>query len=177
LGRNPRSFALPLVLAYLSAAPSIGSAAPTVCAHVAALIGEGGADGTGEGALFGQFLAMASRSQGHIDMESSGGSEPISTLEKLRAPNAVLESVRSQSVGTDPEGSSLYWLGNSKIGMVVSTGDLPICDQHILFFDGNSQPPHPISSPPHFSMKGAGCFFGASVFAGAVGMRRFSLAG
>jgi hypothetical protein len=166
---NLRGFAMPLFLAGLTASPSIGIAAPAVCANVAALIEEGGADGAGVGAPFGQFLAMASRSQGYIEMDNSGGSEPISTLEKLHAPKALLDSVRSQRVGTDSEGSSLFWLGNSKIGMVVSTGDLPICEQHILFFDATGQAARLISPPPHFSMKGAGCFFGASVFAGAVG--------
>jgi hypothetical protein len=118
-----------------------------MCDSVAAYMRTGAADGTGTGAPFGQFLAMAEHSGGQIRIDGSGGADLATVIETSRATpalRAAAQQLANVSEGIEPR---VYWFGQSSLGMIFGAGAFPDCKPQLSFFTVSADRAEPVAGP------------------------------
>lgn len=123
-----------IIVAAALASPSCAGAAPNPCIDLAVLIRAGLADGDGKGAPFSQFLAMAARSNGHLQVDNSGGADVEAVFRRALAPPGLVRAVQEQAAKSDGIEPRVFWFGGSGLGMVLSAGAFPACPPYVVFF-------------------------------------------
>ncbi len=129
-----RSVETMFVLAAVLASPCRAGAAPAPCQDLAGLIRAGLADGDGKGALFGQFVAMAARTDGHIQVDNSGGADVDAVFRRAKPTPALVRVVQQSAARSDSMEPRVFWFGRSGLGMVQSAGKMPECQPDVVFF-------------------------------------------
>ncbi len=133
--------------AVLLCSPVRAETAPSICDGVAAYMRTGVADGTGTGAPFGQFLAMAEHSGGQIRIDGSGGADLATVIESSRATPALRAAAQRLANVSEEIEPRVYWFGQSGLGMIFGAGALPDCRPELSFFMVSADRAEPVASP------------------------------
>jgi hypothetical protein len=145
-----------LIMATLLIPHGVANAAQGVCDNLAGLIRAGAADGDGNGAPFGQFISMATRSHGFIAVDNSGGADVNAALGARHPTSTLVGAIRKQAAKSDAIEPRVYWFGHSGLGMVLSAGTFPGCPLDTVFFKVTAGQAE-IVPAPDFVISGDAC--------------------